>query len=500
MNRAATPAIASRPAPHRSPPKEFARPFFKANNRARSHSARVRMGRLRQGTYVAIDVAIVWATGLAALRLPQDISFEAQHGHAREHWAFLILYSALIVLACASQSLYRTSRERAAMEESFAVAKAVGLATALVMAFVFASGTKEVSRSMALESGGLNVIALAGWRYAKRVCILRRARNGRGLSTVLIVGAGDSGRALAEWLGANRQLGYAVCGFLDRHTNGDPRVLGKLSDLRRVALGHFVDEVFVTLPAERDLVKEVFAEARRLRLEMHVVPDLYDGLAWHAPLHQLGGFPILQLHGQPIPLAGLAVKRAVDIAISALVLLLSVPVLAVAAFLIRMDSRGPILYCAPRVGRKGRKFRCYKLRSMVQEADNTKEKLRSLNERRGPFFKVGNDPRVTRCGSWLRRFSLDELPQMVNVILGDMSLVGPRPHPVDDVERYHPEDLRRLDVKPGITGLWQVTARRDPSFDRNMSLDLEYIENWSLGLDLKILLKTIPEVLRGAGK
>jgi lipopolysaccharide/colanic/teichoic acid biosynthesis glycosyltransferase len=137
---------------------------------------------------------------------------------------------------------------------------------------------------------------------------------------------------------------------------------------------------------------------------------------------------------------------------------------------------------------------------MVVEADRKKSALRELNERNGPFFKMSNDPRVTRCGRWLRRFSLDELPQLWNVLRGDMSLVGPRPHPVDDFERYDLEHLRRLDVKPGMTGLWQVKARRDPSFETNVALDLDYIENWNLLLDLKILVSTIPALLRAEGR
>jgi lipopolysaccharide/colanic/teichoic acid biosynthesis glycosyltransferase len=134
---------------------------------------------------------------------------------------------------------------------------------------------------------------------------------------------------------------------------------------------------------------------------------------------------------------------------------------------------------------------------MVADADALKDNLRHMNERTGPFFKISNDPRVTRLGQLLRRTSLDELPQFFNVLLGDMSLVGPRPHPLDDFNKYSLRDLRRLDVTPGITGLWQVTCRRDPSFERNLLLDINYIENWSLWLDLKIMLRTIPALLNG---
>jgi lipopolysaccharide/colanic/teichoic acid biosynthesis glycosyltransferase len=197
---------------------------------------------------------------------------------------------------------------------------------------------------------------------------------------------------------------------------------------------------------------------------------------------------------------GLAAKRFLDLILAAGALFVAAPLLILLGILIKFDSPGPVLYLSDRVGRKGSRFRCYKLRTMVVDADLQKDKLRGANDRQGPFFKLVNDPRVTRVGRWLRRTSLDELPQLINVIRGEMSLVGPRPHPVDDYVLYSIEHLRRLDVSPGLTGLWQVTARSDPSFETNMALDLEYIENWSLGLDFKILIKTIPAVLRAEGR
>jgi exopolysaccharide biosynthesis polyprenyl glycosylphosphotransferase len=419
---------------------------------------------------------------------------------ARPYPGFMALYAALIVLACICQDLYRTAREQSSIEETIKVAKAVGLATSLLVLFIFISGNKEISRLVVAGAGALNAATLAGWRYGKRRYVLRRAGRGEGLSRVLIVGAGKMGKDFAAWLGEKRELGYSVCGFLDAHANGDPRVLGSVHDLRRVALGQFVDQLFITLPADRELVKGMFLEARRLRLNLNVVPDLYDGLGWRAPVQSIGGFPVIQLHGQPIPTLGLAVKRVMDFIGAALGIVLTAPLLALAALWIHFDSPGRVFYSAPRVGRKGRKFRCFKLRTMVAEAEAQKECLRGANERNGPFFKMENDPRITRCGRWLRKYSVDELPQLINVLFGEMSLVGPRPHPVDDFERYNIEHLRRLDVKPGVTGLWQVTARRDPSFEANMVHDLEYIENWSLRLDLSILLRTFYAVLEGGGQ
>jgi lipopolysaccharide/colanic/teichoic acid biosynthesis glycosyltransferase len=159
-----------------------------------------------------------------------------------------------------------------------------------------------------------------------------------------------------------------------------------------------------------------------------------------------------------------------------------------------------VFYRSRRVGRKAREFTCYKFRTMVADAEARKDDVRHLNERHGPFFKISNDPRLTRFGKFLRRYSLDELPQLWNVLQGQMSLVGPRPHPVDDYRQYTLDCLRRLDVTPGLTGLWQVSARRDPSFERNLALDLEYIETWNLWLDLKILLRTAGVVAKGEGQ
>ena len=465
----------------------------------------------RQAIYVLIDLVMVcigaifvYSMRFGVIHVPagiNNIPTSLPHLLAlRGYSGFLVLYAALIVLACISQDLYRTPRDLSSIAETIALGKAVGLATVVLVLFIFISGNNEISRLVVICSGLVNLVTLSGWRYAKRKYVSHRLRQGIGTQRALIIGAGKLGHDLAACFEQNHELGYIVCGFLDPHPNGEPRVLGTVDDLRRIALAQFADEVFITLPADREMVKKVFVEAQSLRLNLQVVPDLYDGLGRHAPIRTIGGFPALMIHGQSIPTLGLALKRVFDVCFSSIGILLSAPMMAAAALWIRIDSPGPVFYSAPRVGQKGRRFSCHKLRTMIVGADTTKNTLREANERNGPFFKLENDPRVTRCGYWLRRFSIDELPQLFNVFLGDMSLVGPRPHPVDDFERYSFENLRRLEVKPGMTGLWQITARRDPSFDTNMKLDLDYIEQWSLWVDLKILAKTIPEVLRASGR
>jgi lipopolysaccharide/colanic/teichoic acid biosynthesis glycosyltransferase len=203
---------------------------------------------------------------------------------------------------------------------------------------------------------------------------------------------------------------------------------------------------------------------------------------------------------EAIPALGRLTKRVLDLLVASIAILLFWPLMLVLAVAVRLGSRGPIIYPSWRVGKHGIPFACYKFRTMVYGANGLREALRHLNQRRGPFFKIANDPRVTPLGRFLRKYSLDELPQFWNVLKGDMSLVGPRPHPVEDVEHYGSGHEQRLEVKPGITGLWQVTARTNPSFDLCMLLDLGYICHWSLLLDCKILLQTIPAVLAGEGQ
>jgi|HubBroStandDraft_6_1064221.scaffolds.fasta_scaffold20370_3 exopolysaccharide biosynthesis polyprenyl glycosylphosphotransferase len=460
--------------------------------------------------YVAIDIALICANAITVLWLRFTpvagepvtnfwlLRFPA-YLPMRQYGGFLLLYIPLIVLFCQVGNLYRPVRNRSFESEARDTAVAVGYATLLLTAFIYLSGVKTVSRMVVVLAGLLNLVTFIAWRAWKRHIIRRRIVDGKSVRNTLIVGAGKMGRALAEVLNREKDLGYRVRGFLDSNHTGDPGMLGKIEDLSRVARAEFVDDIFITIPSERELVKRVATEARRQHLSVKVVPDLYDGLGWNASLDYVGHFPILEIYTEPIPALGLIAKRIFDVAASGLALTLLAPVMAIVALVIVVDSPGKIFYRSRRVGRKGVRFTCYKFRTMVANADDLKSNLRHLNEREGPFFKITDDPRITPVGRFLRKSSLDELPQLWNVLKGDMSLVGPRPHPVDDFAQYCLDHLRRLDVKPGVTGLWQVMARTDPSFDTNMNLDIEYIENWSFWLDLKILLLTAPEVLRGTG-
>lgn len=326
-----------------------------------------------------------------------------------------------------------------------------------------------------------------------------RETHGLAARTVLIVGAGSVGRLVAAHIAAHPEAGRAVFGFVDDEKPIGDGVIGRVGDLARLARTGFVDEVILAAPRDCNLTLYVLEEARRLRLDVKIVPELFGCKPARIRMERVGDLPLICLHSERLPAAGLVLKRLVDVVGSGFALLILSPLLALIAGLIKIDSQGPVFYTSLRMGRKARPFRCCKFRTMVSNADELKAHLRLQNQRSGPFFKIAGDPRVTRVGHFLRRYSLDELPQLWNVLKGDMSLVGPRPHPLDDFAGYEIDHLARLDVTPGITGLWQVTARRDPSFQRGMELDREYIRTWNIGKDMRILLKTVAAVVRGSG-
>jgi exopolysaccharide biosynthesis polyprenyl glycosylphosphotransferase len=313
------------------------------------------------------------------------------------------------------------------------------------------------------------------------------------------------GQALRHHIESIRHLGFTFKGFVhvpgyDSDGVGDSAdVLGTIDEVLELARKHFVDEIFLAAPCERGLVKQLVQQAREASVDIRVVPDLYDGLAWNSPIEYIGQFPTLPLHRGEVPMLGMVMKRILDIVASSVTLVLTLPVLIAIAIAVHADSDGPIFYMSERIGKKGRVFRCIKFRTMVSDAEKRRTEVLHMNERDAVLFKITNDPRITRLGRFLRKYSLDELPQLLNVLRGDMSLVGPRPPIASEVKRYELNHLRRLDVVPGITGLWQVQARQDPSFDSYISLDRAYIENWSLWLDVKILVRTIGVVASGTG-
>ena len=451
----------------------------------------------------ATDFALVGSNWLltGSLLVPLRSLFPHVHGFAFAAGApaslmgIAVLQAALMTLLGYSEGLYAEGSDL--RRQARILGKATLWASA-VLCFAYAlQGTAWTTSGLVCAVGCLNFAVLWTWRWQSE----KRHSRARmpGARHVLIVGAGAVGRGVASQVDRHPETGRVVCGFLDDEGPLGDGVIGRVDDLSRVARTEFVDEVILAAPHDRQLTLEVLREAQRLRLDVEIVPELFGCKPAEDEAERIGDLPVICLHAERLPAAGLLLKRLVDIAGSGFALGLLWPLLAVISGLIKLDSPGPALYCAARAGRKGRPFLCYKFRTMICNADELKKSLRQNNQRSGPFFKIADDPRITRLGRFLRRYSLDELPQLWNVLQGEMSLVGPRPHPLDEFGAYEVRHLARLDVTPGMTGLWQVTARRDPSFERGMELDREYIRTWSLTSDIRILLKTASIVLHGSG-
>ncbi len=346
-------------------------------------------------------------------------------------------------------------------------------------------------------------VCLSVRRMLFRLLLYRRYERGIGTRTLVIVGNGAEAQNLRHHLEGIRHIGVAFKGFITPEEGenfcGATDVVGNLDTMFDYARRHFVEEIFITIPVGSAQIREMLLRAHEIGIDLRLVPEQFGGLTLNSPIEYIGQFPTIPLHRSDLREIEQTLKRGLDIVMSVVALTALLPAMIVIAIVIKLDSPGPVFYLSERLGKKGRLFRCIKFRSMVCDAENQRRDLAQLNERDGILFKISNDPRITKVGRILRKYSLDELPQFFNVLKGEMSIVGPRPPVGSEVMQYELHHLRRLSATPGITGLWQVQARQDPSFDNYISLDLAYIENWSIWLDLKIMLRTIEVVLAGTG-
>ena len=330
----------------------------------------------------------------------------------------------------------------------------------------------------------------------------------RDRDRVLVVGGGETGRSLMRTLIARQDLGFKAIGYL--HDGTKEEILGLASRIPN--LGTFdnlasivrqnpdLHTVFVALPAAKNhLVPRIIRICQQNNVRVNVSPDLFQLSLSQVESVNMGGIPVLGVREVKRSTLERTLKRIFDLIV---VSVAAIPVLLVGSLIalaIKLDSPGPIFYGGERVGRGGTLFKMWKFRSMVVDAESQKAALAQMNEAEGPIFKIRDDPRLTRVGRIIRRLSLDELPQLYNVVLGEMSLVGPRPPVQPEVDQYQPWHLQRLSVRGGVTGLWQVSGRADLTFDEQCLLDIYYIENWSFGFDLRILLQTVPYALFGRG-
>jgi len=428
--------------------------------------------------------------------------------HDRPRWILLALLCGFIgslVMTSRRLNLYSPTRLSGFLHEQRLSVQACFTSGLLLTGTLYLVRAEDIPRSIVLVSLSLVMISLSLRRLVYRVLIYRQFERGVGTRNVLIVGTGPEAHALRHHIESIRHLGYTFKGFVELpgsasgHTGMGSDVVGSLDTIFQHARQHFVDEIFFTTPCERSIVQDVLKKARVNGVDLRVVPDMFDSLAWSSPIEYIGQFPTIPLHCGEVREVELILKRIFDIIFSTLAIVFLSPLLAALAIAIKLDSPGPVFYLSERIGKKGRVFRCTKFRTMVGDAEVRRAAIMHMNERDGVLFKINDDPRVTALGRFLRKYSLDELPQFFNVLIGEMSVVGPRPPIASEVREYKLSHLRRLDVMPGITGLWQVQGRRDPSFDSYISLDVTYIDNWSVWLDFKIIVRTIGVVLAGTG-
>lgn len=420
-------------------------------------------------------------------------------------WALLFGFTIALFLTSRRLNLYTPARLASFLHEQRLSMQACFTSGLFLTGILYVLHPDDIPRSIVMITMILVAIGLGARRFLCRAFLYRQFDPGRSTRNVLIIGTGNEAHALRREMESVRRLGYKFKGFINLSdsesdfSGTSEDVIGTLDTLFQHTRRQFVDEIFLPTPRDRRVVREVLEKARNHGVDLRVIPDLYDDLAWGTPIEYVGPVPTIRLHCGPAPKAGLLLKRGLDILLSAMALVSLSPVLLVVALAVKLDSSGPVFYSSERIGKRGVVFRCIKFRTMVRDAERRRAEVLHMNERDGVLFKITNDPRITRVGRILRKYSLDELPQFFNVLRGDMSIVGPRPPLASEVQKYQLSHLRRLDVTPGITGLWQVQARQDPSFDSYISLDVTYIDNWNLWLDLKIIARTIGVVFAGTG-
>ncbi|MBI1911533.1 MAG: sugar transferase [Deltaproteobacteria bacterium] len=401
---------------------------------------------------------------------------------------------------------YDSIRTKSFLSTTLPIIKTVLTGGVAIMTALYIFRLEVISRSfliLFMSVNGILLISLKGLIYSFSHHIRKKGYNYR---TVVIVGTGPRAEEFAGLLNEHKEWGIKVLGFVDHEEHGTKKnnfkldKIGHLNQLKQIITTLQIDEVIFVVPLSwLDKIEEQILNCERIGIKASIAADFYPHTIAKTTIENLQGWPLLAFNPTPHIDEAMAFKRAFDLAVSSILLLLSSPVFLASIIGIKLSSKGPVFFRQERCGLNGRRFNVLKFRTMVANADEIKKKFAHLNEMSGPVFKIKDDPRITGVGRFLRKYSLDELPQLINVLMGDMSLVGPRPPLPEEVEKYKLWQRRRLSVRPGITCSWQVNGRNKIGFDEWMKLDLEYIDRWSFSQDMKIILKTIPAVIKGTG-
>ena len=387
--------------------------------------------------------------------------------------------------------------------------KAVGIGAMLIAAGSYFFDRQNVTINVLVAfwiSCSLTTFLL---RFLIRKILFQVRKHGRNLRHVVVIGNGKRGQALASTLMKKKELGYKFVGFVDDNidssdSNGGHEVSCKLDELAEFLGNHVVDEVFINLPVKSHYshISEVITACEQQGILVHIPLNFFTGGISKIKSVLLDGIPfVVHYTGRELDLRAMFLKRTMDIILSIIFIILFLPSSIAIVLLIKFTSdKGSIFFIQDRVGHNKRMFTLIKFRTMVKDAEAMQPEFEHLNEVDGPIFKIKDDPRITKIGKFLRNTSLDELPQLFNVLKGDMSLVGPRPLPIRDVNLFDAQwPKRRFSVRPGMTGLWQINGRNQAEFDELIKYDLKYIDNWSPWLDMNIMFKTVPAVMGGRG-
>ncbi|NQU16559.1 MAG: sugar transferase [Candidatus Saganbacteria bacterium] len=385
---------------------------------------------------------------------------------------------------------YRNERGGGTIDELARIVWGVSVASLLLFGLLFLYRGFWFSRLLILNAWWMAIFLIGFSRIIASYSRIYLLKRGIGVGKVLILGENEIAKLLFNKFLKDKSLGYVPVGYV----GPDPK------SIKQSIITNQVDELIIASSnLSHQQILDIITECEVLNIKFKIVPGLLELIASRVDVDEVGGIPLITV--SEIGLSGIkaAVKRIFDVLLSFFLLILLIPLFLLVAVLVKIDSKGAVFFKQLRVGKNGTKFNCYKFRSMVSGAQKLLSSLEEKSEVEGHIFKIKEDPRVTRIGKFIRKFSIDELPQLFNVLLGEMSLVGPRPPLPHEVEKYSSWHLKRLRITPGITGLWQVSGRSLLPFEDMVRLDIYYIENWSLWLDIKLLFKTIPAVLFGSG-
>lgn len=469
--------------------------------------------------YLFIDICAIllsfYTIYLARFRGPLALGELFQNESFLSHLYVAALMGLLLILFLYKNGLYTTKRGARFSEEFLGVLEAVFWALLLGIVFTFLFHKLVISRLVLLSHAALLFFLLFSWRFLKRKVLEKLVSEGYKRTTTLIVGAGRMGRYLARLLEGQKWLGIDVVGFLDDRyspeTSNNPgiAILGKVSDFNKVIKQTKIHNIYIINPSEREKVKALIDQAHEAGIGVNIVPETYDLLVREMEYDTIGSLTIARLFAPVLSRGQRFVKRFEDVVLSCLALLFLCPITAIVAVAIRLTSPGPVIFKQGRLGKNGNPFIFYKFRTMYAgaEKDSTEHKtyVKELIKNDKPVnegqqvYKMADDKRITRVGKILRKYGFDEIPQLWNVLRGNMSLIGPRPPLPYEYEEYEEYHKKRLILKPGITGLWQVSGKSTLSFSDMILLDIRYINECSPWLDLRILLETIPLVLKGWG-